>query len=135
MYSHPEINYKPQHPMLKKMNYTQGYTQGYTVEDEGVFDSIKNAAKSAGAALAKGAAAAKEAAAGMAGVSTAKKMTKANRAAWHAYYLQERAIRDGKVHQADEFKEKAKQKKLREKLIKQSEGVITPDDADPQRKK
>lgn len=35
MYSHPDINYKPQHPMLKNQ-------RGYTVEDEGVLDSIKS---------------------------------------------------------------------------------------------
>jgi len=130
MYSHPEINYKPQHPMLKQ----QRAQRGYTIEDEGMFDSIKAGLAKAGDVLAKGAKAAKEAAAGVVGISTAKKMTKANKAAWHAYYLQERAIRDGKIHQKDEEKEKQKQAKLREKLIKQSEGVITPDDADPQKK-
>lgn len=131
MYSHPEINYQPQHPMLQKMNYAQG--RGYTVEDEGMFDSIKKGLSAAADAVKKGAKAIKESAAGVIGVSTAKKMTKSNRAAWHAYYLQERAIREGKIPQKDEEKEKQKQKKLREKLIKQSEGVISPDDADPQK--
>ena len=114
-------------------NYTQQQQKGYTIEEEGVFDSIKAGLAKAGDAIAKGAKAAKEFGAGVIGVSTAKKMTKANKAKWHAYYLQERAIRDGKIPQKDEEKEKAKQKKLREKLIKESEGVISPDDADPQK--
>ena len=110
MYSHPEINYKPQHPMLQ--NYTQ-QQKGYTVEDEGVFDSIKAGLSKAGSAIAKGAKAAKEFGAGVIGVSTAKKMTKANKAKWHAYYLQERAIREGKIPQKAEEKAKREQKQLR----------------------
>ena len=72
MYSHPEINYKPQHPMLQ--NYTQQQQKGYTIEEEGVFDSIKAGLAKAGDAIAKGAKAAKEFGAGVIGVSTAKKI-------------------------------------------------------------
>ena len=81
MYSHPEINYQPQHPMLQ--NYTQ-QEKGYSVEEEGVFDSIKSGLSKAADTLKKGAKAVMEAGANMAGVSTAPKakMTKKNGTDW-----------------------------------------------------
>lgn len=125
MYSHPEINYKPQHPMLKQQR------QPYTVEDEGIMDSIKSGLSAAAGAIKKGAKAAMTAAADMAGLSTAPpdKMTKANGIAWHAYYMVARDLANGKIHQADEYSTEQKQKKLKAKLIKQSGGVISYDDA------
>lgn len=45
MYSHTDINYKPQHPMLKNQ-------RGYTVEDEGV---IKSSLSAAARTISKGA--------------------------------------------------------------------------------
>ena len=68
MYSHPEINYKPQHPMLQ--NYTQ-QQRGYSVEEEGVFDSIKAGLAKAGDVLKKGAKAAIEAMSNMNKISVA----------------------------------------------------------------
>jgi|APSaa5957512493_1039668.scaffolds.fasta_scaffold28989_2 hypothetical protein len=132
MYSHPEINYKPQHPMLKQQR------QPYTVEDEGIMDSLKaglsaaaGAIKKGAGAIKKGAKAAMAAGADMLGVSTAPldKMTKANGIAWHAYYIVARNLAGGKIHQADEYRTEEKQKTLRAKLIEQSGGVISFDDA------
>ena len=125
MYSHPEINYKPQHPMLKQQR------QPYTVEDEGIMDSLKAGLSAAAGAIKKGAKAAMAAGADMLGVSTAPldKMTKANGIAWHAYYIVARNLAGGKIHQADEYRTEEKQKTLRAKLIKQSGGVISFDDA------
>jgi hypothetical protein len=125
MYKHQDFDYQPQHPMLIQ----QRQQRGYSIEEEGMLDSIKSGLAAVGNAVSKGAKAAMEAGAGLIGKSTAKKMTKANKAKWHAYYLQEKAIRDGKIPQKEVAKAKKDQKELRERLIKESEGVISPDDA------
>ena len=128
MYSHPEINYKPQHPMLQ--NYTQ-QQRGYSVEEEGVFDSIKAGLSKAGDVLKKGAKAVMEAGANMAGVSTAPKakMTAKNGTDWLMYYMNARRLMNKEVPQKDEYKLEQENKKLYEKLKKQTDGVISYDDA------
>ena len=128
MYSHPEINYKPQHPMLQ--SYTQPQ-QGYTIEEEGVFDSIKAGLSAASDTLKKGAKAVMEAGANMAGVSTAPKakMTKKNGTDWLMYYMNARKIMNKEVPQADEYRLEQENKKLYAKLKKQTDGVISYDDA------
>lgn len=128
MYSHPEINYKPQHPMLQ--NYTQPQ-RGYTIEEEGVFDSIKAGLSKAADIAKKGAKAVMEAGANMAGVSTApkSKMTAKNGTAWLMYYMNARRLMNKEVPQKDEYKEEQKNKELYEKLKKQTDGVISYDDA------
>ena len=128
MYSHPEINYKPQHPMLQ--NYTQS-PRGYTIEEEGVFDSIKAGLSKAADIAKKGAKAVMEAGANMAGVSTApkSKMTAKNGTAWLMYYMNARRLMNKEVPQKDEYAEEQKNKKLYEKLKKQTDGVISYDDA------
>ena len=128
MYSHPDINYKPQHPMLQ--NYTQ-QEKGYSVEEEGVFDSIKAGLSTAAGAIAKGAKAVKEAGANMAGVSTAPKdkMTKKNAQRWYQYYVRARALAAGQIAQKDEEKVKRELKKKYAELKKATDGIISYDDS------
>lgn len=124
MYSHPEINYKPQHPMLKNQ-------RGYTVEEESVFDSIKSGFRKAKDVLKQGAKAVMEVGANVAGVSTAPKakMTAKNGTDWLMYYMNARRLMNKEVPQKDEYKLEQENKKLYEKLKNQTDGVISYDDA------
>ena len=122
MYSHPEINYQPQHPMLNQQ-------RSYTIEEEGVLDSIKGGLSSIGGALSKGAKAVKEGLASLAGKSTAPKdkQTKANAQKWYAYYTRARNI--DKLPQKEQGKEERALKKLLEDLKKSTGGTISYDDS------
>jgi len=112
MYKHPEINYQPQHPMLNQQ-------QGYTIEEEGVFSSIANAAKSAA-----------NAAASAVGYALRKDVGRKLGKRWRAYYTRARALDAGMIAQKDQEKVK---KELKAKLaeLKEATGgkTLSYDDA------
>ena len=113
MYSHPEIKYQPQHPMLKKES------TGYTIEEEGVFSIIGNAAKSAA-----------NAAASAAGYALRKDVGKKLGKRWRAYYSRARALDAGQIAQNIEEKVR-KELKAKLKELKAATGgkTLSYDDA------
>ena len=125
MYKHPEINYQPQHPMLRKQSTE------YTIEEEGILSGLKSAASAVGSGLSKAAKAAKEAGANILGKSTAPKdkMTKANAQRWHSYYVRARALAAGQIAQKDEEKVKRQLKEKYAELKEATDGIISYDDS------
>ena len=117
MYSHPEIKYQPQHPMLKKQSTE------YTIEEEGVFSSIANAAKSAAKSAANAAASA-------AGYALRKDVGKKLGKRWRAYYSRARALDAGQIAQNIEEKVRTELKaKLKELKAATGGKTLSYDDA------